>query len=345
MRLVSYIEPSGGASLPPIKLGALIDDVVVDLAVAQTWTQGACGLPAQELPEGMLGVLARWRDVLPHLGDITGALAGYDLATLRGSGRRPVARLRGEVWLLAPVPFPRSLRCFDGFEAHTQAVRARLGLEASSGGHEQPAFCFGNALAILGPEHRLLMPGHVTQLDYGLEVACVIGPGGQDIAPDEAPDHIAGLAIVNSWIARDIQAQELATCTGIGKSRDFATSLGPALVTPDELEDRGLGRGADLRYDLEMIARVNGQERSRGNLRDMDWTFSQMIAHASQGVELLPGEIICSGTVGGGSLIEAGARRGEEWLKPGDMVELEVEGLGVLRNMIAPSEYATSSSA
>jgi 2-keto-4-pentenoate hydratase/2-oxohepta-3-ene-1,7-dioic acid hydratase in catechol pathway len=344
MRLVSYVEPGGGTSLPPIKLGALIDDMVVDLAVAQTWVQGACSLPAHELPEGMLSVLAHWCNVLPHLRNIVDALAGYDLTALRGSGRRPVARPRGEVWLLAPVPFPRSLRCFDGFETHAQAVRARLGLEVPSAGHEQPTFCFGNALAILGPEHRLPMLGHVTQLDYGLEVACVIGPGGQDIAPDEAPDHIAGFTIVNGWIARDIQAQELAACAGMGKSRDFATSLGPALVTPDELEDRRLGQGADLRYDLEMIARVNGQERSRGNLRDMDWTFSQTIAHASRGVELLPGEIICSGAVGGGSLIEAGARA-EDWLKPGDMVELEIEGLGMLRNMIAPSEPATSSSA
>jgi 2-keto-4-pentenoate hydratase/2-oxohepta-3-ene-1,7-dioic acid hydratase in catechol pathway len=330
MKLVSYIDPGDGGALPPIKLGALIDDVVVDLAVAQTWAQGVRGLPAHELPEGMLGVLAHWRDVPPHLRDIVGALAGLDPTGLRGSGRRPVARRRGEVLLLAPVPFPRSLRCFDGFGAYAQAARAP---------DEQPLFYFGNALAILGPEHRLPMPSHVAQLDYGLGVACVMGPGGRGIAPEDAPDHIAGFTVANGWIARDIQAQEAAACFGVGKSRDFATSLGPALVTPDELEDRRLGTGSDLRYDLKMVARVNGQECVGGNLREMSWTFSQMIAHASRGVELLPGEILCSGAVVGDRL-EADEGGTGGWLKPGDVIELEVERLGILRNMIALPEPA-----
>ncbi len=169
-------------------------------------------------------------------------------------------------------------------------------------------------------------------LDYELEVACVIGRAGRDIAEEDAEEYIAGYTIMNDWSARDLQREEMSVGLGPAKGKDFATSLGPWLVTPDELEELALGDG---RFNLTMAARVNGVERSRGNFRDIYYTFAQMIARASRDVTLHPGDVLGSGTVGTGCLLELTGGEGP-WLAPGDLVELEVTGLGTLRNRIIP---------
>jgi fumarylacetoacetate (FAA) hydrolase len=173
-------------------------------------------------------------------------------------------------------------------------------------------------------------PPATEALDYELEVAAVIGNDCSDVSATEAWDCVAGLTIMNDWSARDLQRQEMAVGLGPAKGKDFATSLGPYLTTLDELDDRLRGD----RHDLSMIARVNGRELSSGNLAALYWTFPQMIEHASRGTVLRCGDVIGSGTVGTGCILELGPENTGGWLQPGDVVELEVQRLGVLRNRV-----------
>jgi fumarylacetoacetate (FAA) hydrolase len=247
------------------------------------------------------------------------------------------------------VPRPRTIRDFYAFEAHVKAARARRGLDMVPEWYEMPVFYFSNPNAIYGHEAEIPYPAATNALDFELEVAVVLGRGGRDIPVDEADEYIAGFTIMNDWSARDIQRREMAVGLGPAKGKDFATSLGPWLVTPDELADRrepappraspaglpaaqGKGGGAPRGYHywLEMVARIDGREVSRGNLADLYWTFAEMIAYASRNCDLHPNEVLGSGTVGTGCLLELGL----PWLQPGQVVELEVERLGVLRNTI-----------
>jgi fumarylacetoacetate (FAA) hydrolase len=234
-----------------------------------------------------------------------------------------------EVRLVAPLPRPPSLRDFYAFEQHVAAANRNRGRAVPPAWYELPVFYFGNHSAIYGPNASVPIP-RTEALDYELEIACVIGRAGRDIAAEDAEEYIAGYTIMNDWSARDIQREEMSVGLGPAKGKDFATSLGPWLVTPDELELFALGDG---RYNLPMIARVNGVERSRGNFRDIYYTFAQMIARASRDASLYPGDVLGSGTVGSGCLLELTAGQGP-WLAEGDEVELEITGLGILRNQI-----------
>jgi 2-keto-4-pentenoate hydratase/2-oxohepta-3-ene-1,7-dioic acid hydratase in catechol pathway len=232
--------------------------------------------------------------------------------------------------LHSPIPHPPTLRDFYGFEDHVKAARARRGLEMPPEWYEFPAFYYSNPTVIYGPGDDIPRPAYTTALDFELEIACVIGQSGMDIPENEAEPYIAGYTIMNDWSARDIQQREMKIGLGPAKAKDFATSLGPWLVTPDELQDKKSG---PAKFDLRMKATVNGKQLSEGNMNKMHWTFSQMVARASQSVELKVGEVFGSGTVGTGSLLELGEEI-HRWLKHGDRVELEVERLGVLRNRI-----------
>ncbi|HMB66654.1 MAG TPA: fumarylacetoacetate hydrolase family protein [Candidatus Bathyarchaeia archaeon] len=234
----------------------------------------------------------------------------------------------------APIPNPPTLRDFYAFEDHVKAARARRGLSMSQEWYEFPAFYYSNPNVIYGPEADIPYPSYTKTLDYELEIACVIGRGGIDIPEAEAESYIAGYTIMNDWSARDVQVGEMKIGLGPAKAKDFATSIGPWLVTTDELQDRRTGPG---KFNLEMTAKVNGKQLSMGNVDQMHWTFPQMIARASQSVQLQPGEVFGSGTVGTGSLLELGPEV-HPWLKPGDTVELEIERLGVLRNKVIRRE-------
>lgn len=344
MKLVSYLDVQFVAATrqrPPIRLGALAGGVVIDLQVAQSWAQGARGIAAHDLPGDMSSLLLNWDECAPHLADIVAALEGENPVALRGAGRQPVATSVGNTRLLSPLPRPLSFRDFMAFEEHVKNAMALRGREVRPQWYEMPVFYFTNPHTFYGPDEPIPKPSYTEWLDYELEMACVIGRVGVNIPAEEAADYIAGYTILNDWSARDVQLKEMAVGLGPAKGKDFATSLGPALVTPDELADKQTGEGADLRYDLEMVARVNGQERSRGNFKDIHWTFSQMIARASQDVYLYPGEVIGSGTVGSGCLLEQGTEETGDWLKPGDVVELEIEGLGILRNQIVGPEQGS----
>lgn len=238
---------------------------------------------------------------------------------------------RSEIRLLAPLPRPRSLRDFYAFEQHVAAACRQHGQPVPPAWYRIPVFYFGNHAAIVGPDQAVAMP-RTERLDYELEVACVIGREGRDIDSTEVWDYIAGFTIMNDWSARDLQSEEMSVGLGPAKGKDFATSLGPYIATPDELEEYVSDDESRLR--LDMIARVNGREYSRGNLGDMYYSWGELIAHASRDVTLYPGDVIGSGTVGSGCILELTPEVTGGWIEPDDVVELEVTGLGVLRNRI-----------
>jgi fumarylacetoacetate (FAA) hydrolase len=214
-------------------------------------------------------------------------------------------------------PFPQgrppSIRDFMAFEEHFRGARAVTGREVPPAWYELPVFYFSNPGAVYGDGEDIPKPPDTAKLDYELELACVIGEGGE-------PE---GFTIMNDFSARDLQALEMPVGLGPAKGKDFATALGPELVSADELPD-------DL--DLVAVARVNGEERTRSRTGGMHWTWPQLLAAAARNTPgLLPGDVIGSGTVGGGCILEHGDER---WLAPGDVVELEIEGIGVLRNRI-----------
>ncbi|MFT9598863.1 fumarylacetoacetate hydrolase family protein [Mesobacillus sp.] len=234
-----------------------------------------------------------------------------------------------EVSLKSPLPNPKSVRDFYAFEQHVKTARENRGLEMIPEWYEIPVFYFTNHLAIKGPEEDIRRPLNCEWMDYELEIACVIGKEGLNIKAEDAEQHILGFFIMNDWSARDLQRQEMKVGLGPAKGKDFATSFGPYLVTKDELEYLKVGKG----YDLEMVARVNGKELSKGNMKDIYYSFGEMIERASAGTTLYPGEVIGSGTVGTGCILELGTDV-HRWLEPGDEVELEITGLGVLKNKI-----------
>lgn len=257
---------------------------------------------------------------------------------LRGAGERALVEpfevlALEEVRLLPPVPRPPSIRDFYAFEQHVRAARERRGLEMDPDWYELPVFYFSNPAAVVGPGDDVPMAPGSTEMDYELEVAAVVGREGANLDPEEAEAYIAGFCVMNDWSARDLQRREMKLFLGPAKGKDFATSLGPVLVTPDELEPYRRGRA----YDLEMTASVNGREYSRGNLADIYWSFGEMLAYASRGTRVVPGDVIGSGTCGTGCILELSLVHGEErypWLKAGDEVVLEVEQLGRLANRV-----------
>ena len=238
-----------------------------------------------------------------------------------------------ELVLLPPIPEPPSVRDFYAFEQHVKAARARRGLDMIPEWYEIPTFYFTNNSEIYGHDEPIPYPVGSNELDIELEIACVIGGEGKDIPVEEAADYIAGYTIMNDWSARDFQRKDMKLNLGPGKGKDFATSIGPWLVTPDELASRRQGSGAGERYDMTMTARVNGKEISRGNFNQIYYSFPQMIAYASRNARLRAGDVLGSGTVGTGCILELGTEV-QPWLQRGDVVELEIEGIGVLRNRI-----------
>ncbi len=238
-----------------------------------------------------------------------------------------------ELVLLPPIPDPPSVRDFYAFEQHVKTVRAKRGVEMIPEWYEIPIFYFSNNSEIYGHDEPIPYPVGSNELDIELEIACVIGREGKDIPVEEAADYIAGYTIMNDWSARDFQFKEMKLNLGPAKGKDFATSIGPWVVTPDELASRRQESGAGERYDMTMIARVNGKEISRGNFNQIYYSFPQMIAYASRNTRLRAGDVLGSGTVGTGCIREVGIEV-QPWLQRGDVVELEIEGIGVLRNRI-----------
>jgi len=286
--------------------------------------------------EGRISALAEGTRLLDLLGD--------DGERLAEAGRRALADPRevvevGAVRLRPPVPVPPSLRDFYAFEQHVRTARQRRGLEMDPDWYRLPVFYFSNPRALVGDGEAVAIAPGSSELDFELEVAAVVGRGGADLDPDEAEARIAGYCVMNDWSARDLQRREMRLSLGPVKGKDFATSLGPVLVTPDELAPRRSGRA----FDLTMTARVNGREYSRASWSDIHWSFGEMLAYASRGAELAAGDVAGSGTCGTGCILELSLVHGAEaypWLRAGDEVELEVELLGTLRNRVVAGRPA-----
>lgn len=244
--------------------------------------------------------------------------------------RDEVYRLE-DVHVLAPLPTPPTIRDFMCFEQHVAAGARRRGGEVVPQWYRLPAFYFTNPYAVAGPYDAVPMAPGSSRFDFEVEVAAIVGTAGRDLTPDEAQRHIAGYTILNDWSARDVQFDEMAVGLGPAKGKDTATTLGPALVTPDELPHR------DGLPDLEMRVEVNGREYGRDRLTNMYWTFGELIAYASRGTWVQPGDVLGSGTFGYGCLMELTGLYGEErcpWLRPGDEVAIEITGLGRIANRI-----------
>jgi 2-keto-4-pentenoate hydratase/2-oxohepta-3-ene-1,7-dioic acid hydratase in catechol pathway len=241
------------------------------------------------------------------------------------------------VGFLPPVYPISTLRDSYCFEEHVRNARAKRGLEVAPEWYEAPVYYFSNPNSILGHDEDVDVPRLGQWLDFECEIACIIGQQGENIPLEDAENFIAGYTILNDWSLRDIQRKEMAVGLGPSKGKDFASTLGPYLVTPDELEDARDGKG----FNLKTAVRINGKEVSSNNWNTINFSFGEMIHRFSQNAALFPGDVIGSGTVGRGCLLEIGPQpeicKGVDgWLGPGDVVELEIERLGILRNRIVP---------
>ena len=326
MKLLTYLK--GGNE----QLAMLIDDLVYDIDVVHP-----------DIPNTMNMFLQYWEELNPI------ARAG-ELAIREGKRnvRSSLISRIGDIQLLAPVPLPPSCRDGYAFRQHVAAARRNRKVPMIPEFDQYPVFYFTNHHGIQGPGDIRCMPDHFEKLDFELEVAIVIGRQGRNIPVEEADSYIAGLLIMNDMSARTLQSEEMLLNLGPAKGKDFSTAIGPWLVTLDELEEfetTGKEGHTGLSWDLRMQCRVNGVSVSDGRLSDMDWTFAELIERASYGVDLYPGDIIGSGTVGTGCFLELNGTGklndpdySEQWLQENDVVELEVDGLGILTNTIVREE-------
>ena len=246
-------------------------------------------------------------------------------------GGKPIAILEENVQLLSPIPNPQSFRDFYAFEQHVRAARKLRGLDMHPDWFKIAIFYFSNPAALYGHKEEIPYPRGTNELDYELEFAVIIANGGSNIAQEDADQYIAGYTVCNDWSARDLQREEMAMSLGPAKGKDFASSFGPYMVTPDELTDAWDDNG---KLHLRMTCHVNGKLISDGNTNDLYHPFTKMIERASMNAKLLPGDILGSGTVGTGCILELRPDNVGGWIKKGDVVRMEVERLGVLENKI-----------
>jgi len=324
MKLVSYLKEEHE------QLAAYIDGYLYDMELLHP-----------DLPNTMSMFLNYWEESLPM------ALGG-EIMVKEGKISKNKAVPYESVPLLAPIPFPGSYRDGYSFKQHAVGTRKNPSADVTAAFDQFPVFYFGNHHGIQGPGNVQCMPDHFDNLDFELEAAIVICKQGRNIRAAEADEYVGGLMILNDLSARRLQKEEMLLQLGPAKGKDFATAIGPWLVTIDELEafetntrENHTGKS----WNLRMQCFVNGAPISDGNLADMNWTFAELIERASYGADLFPGDIIASGTVGSGCFLEhnvAGrlndSNYAEQWLQEGDTVEMEIEGLGKLSNTIVREE-------
>mgnify|MGYP001198650814 CR=1 FL=1 len=319
MKLVTYLKNAQE------QLAILIDNNLYDTHALDS-----------NLPSTMIQMLNDWDKYLPMALEAEAAVK---------SGTLNVSSIGLEhVQLLAPVPRPTSCRDGYAFRQHVAAARRNRKVEMIPQFDQYPIFYFTNHNAIQGPGNIECMPDHFEKLDFELEIAAVVGKRGRNIKASDADTYIAGYCIMNDMSARRLQMEEMLLNLGPAKGKDFSTVIGPWLVTPDELEpykipakDGHTGNN----YNLKMSCTVNGIQVSSGNVGDMDWTFAEILERCAYGTDILPGDVIGSGTVGTGCFLELNGTGKlnnpdyiEQWLQPGDVVEMTIDGLGILTNTI-----------
>lgn len=323
MKLVSYLKGNQD------QLALLVNGLLYDMDNLHP-----------SLPATMTMFLNYWEDFYPIALPINEALIA---GTTKHRGI-PVENLE----IIAPVPHPTSCRDGYAFRQHVAAARRNRRVDMIPEFDQFPIFYFTNHNSITGPGDIVCMPDHFQKLDFELEVSIVICKPGKNIKASEADEYIGGYMIMNDMSARGLQMEEMKLNLGPAKGKDFSTVIGPMLVTPEELEEFKVDAKENHTgnaYDLSMKCHVNGVEVSNGNMKEMDWTFAEIIERASYGVQLFPGDIIGSGTVGTGCFLELNGTGKfndpsyqEQWLQAGDEVEMEIAGLGILKNMIVKDE-------
>jgi 2-keto-4-pentenoate hydratase/2-oxohepta-3-ene-1,7-dioic acid hydratase in catechol pathway len=267
--------------------------------------------------------LARWKTSVASMIESGPDLWSQVEDVARRASAEPDLAIKEAEWgieWLCPLDRLSSLRDFLAFESHVKKGAERRGGEVPRYWYEAPVYYKGNHHSVIGPDEVCLWPPYTSNLDFELELALVVGVRGRDLTVEDAGRHIFGYTVMNDFSARDIQAKEMSTWLGPAKGKDFATSFGPCIVTASEL---------GTEPDLEMICRVNGEEWGRSRSSEMHWSWSQMLAHVSLGEDVFPGDVYGSGTPGGCCGLDLGRR-----LERGDVVELEIERIGVLRNRV-----------
>jgi len=317
MKLVSYLK-SG-----EIQLGAIVNEAVYNLQSVN-----------ENLPKNIIDFFHASNELVQHTEKQLSKIADNTLSV------DPVK----DFTLLAPVPRPTSCRDGYAFRQHVESARRNRGVEMIKEFDQYPIFYFTNHNAVQGPGDIYCMPDHFQQLDFELEVAIVIGKEGRNIKAKDADAYIAGFTIMNDLSARKLQMEEMLLNLGPAKGKDFSTVIGPWLVTPDELstylvpaKQGHVGNN----YNLSMKCWVNDVLVSEGNVKDMDWTFAEIIERCSYGVTIFPGDVIGSGTVGTGCFLELNGtgklhnpNYQPQWLQANDTVKMTIDGLGTLVNTI-----------
>lgn len=328
MKLVSYLNQQSKE-----QVAVLINGQLYNLSDAD-----------KRLPQTITPLLEDWENLFPVAKEVTIKIESGALS-LTGTAFE-------EAQMLAPVPHPTSCRDGYAFRQHVAAARRNRKVDWIPEFDQYPIFYFTNHNAIQGPGDILCMPDHFKKLDFELEVAVVLGKKGRNIDAKDADQYIAGYCIMNDMSARLLQMEEMKLNLGPAKGKDFSTVIGPWLVTPDELEPFKVNAKENhdgATYNLKMTCSVNGIQVSEGNVKDMDWTFAEIIERCSYGADILPGDVIGSGTVGTGCFLELNGtgkfndpNYSEQWLQPNDEVVMTIDGLGTLSNKIVADSNSMS---
>ncbi len=301
----------------------------------------AMDLLHSDLPNSMSMFLNFWDEFMPMARAVEQKIKD-------GLVRNGLSESFEDVETLAPVPHPTSCRDGYAFRQHVASARRNRKVDMIPEFDQYPIFYFSNHNSIQGPGDIVCMPDHFQKLDFELEAAIVICKSGRNIKAADADEYIGGLMIMNDMSARTLQMEEMLLNLGPAKGKDFSTVIGPMLVTLDELEQYEVSckeNHTGKSWNLGMKCSVNGIQVSQGNLADMDWTFAEIIERCSYGVNLMPGDVIGSGTVGTGCFLELNGTGllndpdfKPQWLQEGDVVEMEIDALGKLSNTIVKDE-------
>jgi fumarylacetoacetate (FAA) hydrolase len=320
MKLLTYIKDENEQP----SFGFKVNDFIVDIRKGAEWINQDQGNDKfLTIPNDLKTALEEWNHFFPILIEMQETVQNGDLSKFSNA--------ESDLEILPPIINPPSFRDFYAFEQHVRAARKLRGLEMHPDWFKIAIFYFSNPNCCYGHGQEIPYPSDTTELDFELEFAIIIGNGGSDIKAEDAAEVIAGYTILNDWSSRNLQREEMPLSLGPAKGKDFASSFGPYMVTPDELEDAWDNNG---KLDLRMTCHINGKLISDGNTNDLYHSFGNMIERASMNTKLMPGEYIGSGTVGTGCILELRPENTGGWVQKGDTVTLEVERLGKLENTI-----------
>ena len=325
MRFVTYKSKNNEKN----KFGYLEDGTIIDITEAKKWLNDSRGIQNYlTIPNSLQESLSNWDTHFKLLKEMKDDLESIDMEELKA---KKLSSELNEVRWLPPVTHPPSFRDFYAFEQHVKAARKLRGLDMHPDWFRLPIFYFSNPNALYGHKENIPYPDNTNELDFELEFAVVIANGGRNIKKEKADTYIAGYTICNDWSARDLQREEMPLSLGPAKGKDFATSFGPYMVTPDELENDWDEYG---KLHLRMTCHINDELISDGNTNDLYHPFTAMIERASMNTNLVAGDYLGSGTVGTGCILELRPENVGGWIKKGDIIRLKVDKLGELENTI-----------